>query len=241
MKKYLKECDLYEPIKAFFIENGYDVYGEVKNIDMVASKDDEVIAIELKPTFNLKLILQAVDRQKMIDSVYVAIFKPKTINKRFKEVVHLIKRLELGLITVNVLKSGTRVVIEHHPLEFNRHKNHRKKKAIIKEISNRTGVLDNVGGTTKLKQVTAYRENSLAIAVALNTFDFASPKMIKAITHIDKTGQILYQNHYGWFERIGQGQYKLSVNGSKGIEEFQTISDYFIKQYEQERKQNETK
>lgn len=240
MSNELKESDLYEPIKAFFIENGYSVNGEVKNIDMVVSKENEFIAIELKPTFNLKLILQAIDRQKMIDSVYVAIFKPKSINKRYKEIVHLIKRLELGLITVSILKSGTRVVVEQHPLEFNRKKNHKKKKAIIKEVNNRTGIMDNIGGTTKVKQVTSYREDSLAVATALKEFEEASPKDIKEITRIGKTGQILYKNYYGWFERIGQGSYKLSVKGHQGIESFKTISNYFKHKYEEERKTDET-
>lgn len=239
--KELKEADLYEPIKSFFIENGYTVNGEVKSIDMVISKDDQVIAIELKPTFNLKLILQAVDRQKMLESVYVAIFKPKVINRRYKEIVHLIKRLELGLITVNVLKSGTRVVIEHHPLKLNRKTNNRKKKAIIKEINNRTGVVDNIGGTTKVKQITAYREASIAVAVAMSRYDYVSPKDIKSITHLDKTGTILYQNHYGWFDRVGQGKYELTPKGHAALISYEKISNYFIDQYEKERETNENK
>lgn len=230
----LKESDLYEPIKAFFIENGYRVNGEVKSIDMVVNKDDELIAVELKTTFNLKLILQAVDRQKMIESVYVAIFKPKTINRRYKEVVHLIKRLELGLITVNMLKSGTRVVIEHHPLGVNRKTNHKKRKLIIKEIKNRSGVVDNVGGTTGIKQVTVYRESSIAIAVAMSNYEHASPKTIKTITKLNNTGQILYQNHYGWFDRIGQGKYSLTSKGFKAIQVYGTISNYFIQKYKDE-------
>ena len=235
----LKECDLYKPIKAFFIENGYDVAGEVKDIDMVATKEDDVIAIELKPTFNLKLILQAVDRQKMFDTVYVAIFKPQKVNKRYKEIIHLLKRLELGLITVSVLKSGNRVNVEHHPLEYNRKVNHRRKNAVIREIDNRSGIIDNVGGTTKVKRVTAYRECSLAIAVALDILGDASPKKIKNLTEIDKTGRVLYQNHYGWFDRIGQGLYGLTSKGRLAIDEYKEISDYFIKTY-QERTSNET-
>lgn len=236
----LKESDLYEPIKAFFIENGYKVAGEVKDIDMVASKDDDVIAIELKPTFNLKLVLQAVDRQKMFASVYVAIFKPKKINRRYKEIVHLLKRLEVGLISVNQLRSGVRVTIEHHPLEYNRQVNHRRKKAVIREIKNRSGIVDNLGGTTKIKRVTAYREQSIAIAVALNMLGDSSPKSVKTLTEIDKTGSILYQNHYGWFDRIAQGVYCITSKGRAAIEEYKEISDYFINQYE-ERKNHETK
>lgn len=223
----LKECDLYEPIKAFFIEHGYLVRGEVKNIDMVISKDDDVMAIELKPSFNLKLILQAVDRQKMFDSVYVAIFKPKSINKRYKEIVHLTKRLEIGLITVNILKSGTRVTIEHHPLEYNRKKNHRRKRAVISEITRRTGLVDNQGGTTRMKRMTAYREECLAVATALEILGPSSPKAVKEIVQISKSGQIMYQNHYGWFDRIGQGLYRITNKGQEALITYQEVSNHF--------------
>lgn len=224
----LKECDLYEPIKAFFIENGYIVSGEVKHIDMVVTKDDESIAIELKPSFNLKLILQAVDRQKVFDSVYVAIFKPKTVNKRYREIVHLTKRLEIGLITVSVLKTKSRVQIEHHPLEYNRKKNHRRKRAIISEIQRRTGIIDNQGGTTRVKRMTAYREECLAVATALHILGDASPKDVRSLVDIKKSGQILYSNHYGWFDRIGQGLYKMTNKGEDALIEYKEVSDYFM-------------
>lgn len=222
-----KECELYEPIKAYFQEHGYTVNGEVKNIDLVASKGDDVIAVELKPTFNLKLILQAVDRQKMFDSVYVAIFKPKSLNKRYKEMIHLLKRLELGLIVVNELRSGTRIEIEHHPLPFNRQKNHRKKRMIINEVNKRTGLVDNTGGTTKEKRITAYREDAIAICVALTLLGDSSPKHVKTLTGVDKSGGILYSNFYGWYERIGQGVYRLSNKGFDALKTYYKIADHF--------------
>ncbi|WP_240841203.1 DUF2161 family putative PD-(D/E)XK-type phosphodiesterase [Acidaminobacter sp. JC074] len=238
--KDLKESDLYHPIKKYFESCGYKVHGEVKDIDMVIKKDDESIAIELKPTFNLKLILQAVDRQKTFDSVYVAIFKPKQINKRYKEVVHLIKRLELGLITVSVLKSGMRVTIENHPLAYNRKKNHKKKRAIISEIDRRTGIVENIGGTTGIKRMTAYREETIAVAVALSKYQEASPKQVKLFTDNKKTGQILYSNHYGWFDRIGQGKYRLTAKGFEALETYKEVADYFRNSYS-ERTVNEVK
>lgn len=223
----LKEADLYMPIKAFFIENDYTVKGEVKDVDMVVSKDDSHIAIELKTSFNLKLVLQAVERQKYFDSVYVAIFKPKGKNRRYREIIHLLKRLEVGLITVESLKQGMKVHIEHHPIAFNRSKNKRKEKAIIKEIITRTGVEDNIGGSTKVKRMTAYREASLLTAVVLADFECASPKEIKKISNLDKTGQILYQNHYKWFDRIGQGKYQLNTLGYTALNTYTETVEYF--------------
>lgn len=128
----MKEAELYLPIKAFFIENGYDVAGEVKNVDMVVYKDDEQIAIELKTAFNLKLLFQAVERQKYFESVYIAIPKPK-YNKRYKEMIHILKRLEIGLITVNFLKSRTDVCIEHHPILLERKRITEKPKQLLQK------------------------------------------------------------------------------------------------------------
>jgi len=235
----MKESELYLPIKAFFIENGYKVNGEVGDIDMVVTKDDP-IAIELKPTFNLKLILQAVDRQKMFDSVYVAIFRPAKLNKRYKEMIHLLKRLELGLISVDILKSGTRVVIEHHPIALERKKNHKKKRAIINEIANRTGIIDNIGGTTKMKRVTAYREQAIGVLYVLSQYENASPKEIKDILDHDKVGSILYSNFYQWFERVDKGSYRVSSKGIEALELYEPIVTYYKNKLSLERDHNET-
>lgn len=233
----IKESDLYLPIKAFFIENEYNVSAEVKDVDMVITKEDERIAIELKKTFNLKLVFQAVERQRYFDSVYVAIIKPK-YNKRYKEMIHLLKRLEIGLITVDFLKSGTRVHVEHHPILLNRKTDNRKKRAIIKEIKGRSGIMENIAGTTRQKRVTAYREAALYTAFALSRFNEASPKMLKDITGIDKTNQILYSNFYGWFSRVGQGRYTMTKKGFEALETYSEIVAYFK---ETERtKENET-
>ena len=58
------ETTLYLPIKRFLEEAGYSVKGEVGGCDILALSDDEpplVVICELKLTFNLELVLQAVD------------------------------------------------------------------------------------------------------------------------------------------------------------------------------------
>lgn len=227
MTDKIKESDLYPPIKTYFTENGYQVQGEVNGVDMVISKDDQHVGIELKTSFNLKLLLQAVDRQKYFDSVYVAIEKPRLKNRRYQEIIHVLKRLEIGLITVTFLKKGPQVYIEHHPLTYHPRPNKRKKDNILKEVKGRTGIVDNVGGSHKTKRVTVYREASLFIALVLSKEHESSPKLIKEYTNNPKTGQILYQNHYGWFQRIGQGLYSLSDKGYEALSEYREIVDYF--------------
>lgn len=222
----MKEADLYYPIKDFFIKAGYEVYGEVKDVDMIIEKEGALFGIELKCAFNLKLILQAVDRQKYLDSVYVAIERPK-YNKRYKEMVHLLKRLEIGLITVEFLKTKTNVVIEHHPILLQRKRNSRKNQVIKREVSNRTNLIDNIGGTRGVKRMTAYRENALLIAYVMDKYDLNVPKDIKAYTKLSKTGQILYQNYYKWFERQGKGFYALSLEGRNALKAHHELLDHF--------------
>ena len=69
------ETTLYQPIKNFLETRGYSVKGEIGGCDIVALSDDEpplVVVCELKLSFNLELILQAVDRASAGDEVWVA-------------------------------------------------------------------------------------------------------------------------------------------------------------------------
>jgi len=50
----LYEVDLYKPVKDYFTSEGYDVYGEVNDCDVVAVKEDELIIVELKLRLNLE-------------------------------------------------------------------------------------------------------------------------------------------------------------------------------------------
>ena len=64
------ETALYLPVKRFLEKLGFTVKGEVGGCDLVALSDDDppvVVIGELKLTFNLELILQAVDRAGAAD------------------------------------------------------------------------------------------------------------------------------------------------------------------------------
>ena len=99
----IKESDLYQPIKDYLDSLGYDTKGEVKDCDITAIKDGELIVVELKKGFTIELLYQAIERQKIADSVYVAIPLPKRgyKNPHYKDMVTLCKRLEeAGAATV---------------------------------------------------------------------------------------------------------------------------------------------
>src|SRR6478609_10633082 len=69
------ETALYLPVKRFLENLGFTVKGEVGGCDLVAlSGDDPPIVVigELKLSFNLELVLQAVDRAGACDEVWLA-------------------------------------------------------------------------------------------------------------------------------------------------------------------------
>ena len=48
-----KETDLYEPMRAFLEEEGYQVQAEVKHCDIAAEKNGRLVVVELKRAFGL--------------------------------------------------------------------------------------------------------------------------------------------------------------------------------------------
>ena len=74
-----REQDLYEPVKRFLEDLGYEVKGEVRGCDVVAVRrggaDGEAeppIVVELKLAFTLGFVLQGIDRLAVTDLVYLA-------------------------------------------------------------------------------------------------------------------------------------------------------------------------
>ena len=104
----LRESDLYGPVRDYLQSLGYEVKGEVKDCDVTATRDGELIVVELKRGFTLELIYQAMDRQKVADGVYVAVPLPKRgyMDPRVPEMRSLCRRLELGLIFVGFTSRG---------------------------------------------------------------------------------------------------------------------------------------
>lgn len=221
------ETELYEPIKSYFELKGYTVRGEVNNCDLTAVLGDELIIVEMKKSFNLKLLFQALDRQKLTSNVFVAIPRPNKHDAEFKQKINLLKRLELGLITVasdSPVKS-VQVVLEAGGAKI---KSHAKRQRLLNEIGGRS-TDDNIGGSRRKKLVTAFRERSIHIACILEAGGELSPKQIRAFGASGDAGNILIQNHYGWFDRVRTGIYALSFEGVKALsdQQFSALTDYY--------------
>ena len=219
----MAETDLFEPVSLYLESHGYNVDAEVQNCDVVATKDDDLIIIELKTSISIKLLIQATRRQTISSNVYVAIPEPKT-RQRFNDIKNLLKRLELGLLVISEGILGLRVIKALDPLPFTKQKNKKKQYTLIKEIDGRSKNY-NIGGSVRSKLVTAYRENAVYIAICLQDLGPSSPKLIRTLGGGEKTQAILSKNYYGWFCKIKRGLYKTTSEGNAALKLYPELSE----------------
>jgi len=222
MAQKLQENDLYLPIKRFLTNLDYEVKGEIKNCDIVAKKDDELIIIELKLTLNITLLLQAIDRYSLADIVYIAIPKQATLfKKQNKQIKKLLARLGLGLIVVDIQPTQQYVEIINDPKDYTPRKNLRKQKALLKEFTERQGDTQKGGSTRKKSGLTAYRQRSIRIAAYLSQQTTVKGVEVKNAISEPQATSMLNKNYYGWFDKIERGIYQLSEKGRNELPEWQ--------------------
>lgn len=223
-----KELDLYDPIYEYLTRQGYVVRGEVKDCDIAAIKGDELIIIELKKNFSVDLLAQATDRQRITSGVYVALPRPKTSlrSSKWKGIRRLLRRLELGLIFVNMDLPKPEVEIIFHPELYKMRKANKAREGIIREVEGRYRD-SNKGGSNRKKIMTAYRENAIFIACCLEKMGTLTAVELKELGTGPKTYSILYDNHYGWFDRVSRGHYCLNEEGRSALEDYPEIADHY--------------
>ncbi len=226
------EADLYPPVRDFLSRNGYTVRSEVHGCDITATRGDELVIIELKRNFTTSLLIQATQRQRMTDTVYIAIPRPAygLNTRKGRQMTHLIRRLELGLIVVDPLSEEMEIVF--HPLPFDRKRDHRARGNLLREIEGRSDEY-NVGGRPGSRLVTAYRETAIMIACLLKERSSLSPKQLRELGTGKKTQSILQNNHYGWFERVDRGLYSLTKSGWAALESYPKLVRHFEKRISQ--------
>jgi hypothetical protein len=215
----LMETTLYAPVKRFLEQFGYTVKGEIGGCDIVGLSDGEpclVVICELKLTFNLELILQAVDRASAADEVWIAARvsargRGREADKRYR---NLCRRLGIGMLGVSDRGEVSILVSSVSPMPRTDPK---RRTRLVKEHRKRQGD-PALGGSTKIPIMTAYRQQALACAAALAAGPLR-PRDLKTVA--PNAGQILLKNHYGWFEKIDKGVYGLSESGIKAVEMWQ--------------------
>ncbi|NLJ67314.1 MAG: hypothetical protein GX340_08405 [Clostridiales bacterium] len=227
-KANFTEAGLYQPIYEYLTRQGYTVRGEVKDCDIVAIKEEELVIIELKRNLSVELLGQAADRQRITSGVYIALPKPKASlrSSKWKGIRKLLRRLELGLILVDMNLDKPKAEVILHPVPYKSRRAKKARAGIIKEIEGRSGNF-NQGGSNRKKIMTAYRENAIFIACCLERDGILSAKDLKELGTGPKTYSILYNNFYGWFHRVARGKYSLSDVGKSALAEYSEIADYY--------------
>jgi hypothetical protein len=214
----MPESDLYGPIKLFLEAQGYAVKGEIGDCDVMAVRGDEgPVVVELKERLSLALILQAVDRLAVSDTVYVAFRigqgQSASWRTRRKEVTGLLRRLGLGLLTVS---ARGHVVPALDPAPYRPRTRADRRERLIKEFAERVGDPED-GGSSSRPRLTAYRQDSLRCARQLADDGVLKVSILSERAGVSRAGQILRDNHYGWFERVKTGHYALSPKGERDL------------------------
>ncbi len=210
----MREADLYAPVKAHLEAQGYEVKAEIGDCDLLARRGGEPpVVVELKLTFSLALVMQGVARQAMFDHVYLAVpvSSERGWKLRYRDIVRLCRRLGLGLLAV---KPGDPGAVEAHldPGPYAPRRNAAKVGRLIREFDRREGD-PNTGGTTGVRRMTAYRQEALRCAAHLADHGPSKAAEVAAATGIAHAARMLRADHYGWFERVERGIYRLGPRG----------------------------
>ncbi len=218
----MKETDLYPPVKALLETQGYEVKAEVGSADLMGLRGDEPpVIIELKTTFSLTLVHQAIERLKVTDLVYVAIpeWQGRRGWKAFSANKILCRRLGLGLITVSPGLETAHIHLD--PTPYQPRKNKKRQNRMLKEFQHRVGD-SNEGGASKTKLVTSYRQDALRCLAHLHCHGPTKASEVASSTDVKRARPIMSDDHYGWFERVERGVYTITPKGIAAIKEYKS-------------------
>ena len=209
------ETSLYLPVKAFLEKAGYSVKGEIGGCYLVGLSDEDppvLVVCELKLSFNLELILQAVDRASVADEVWIAgrvsaKGKGRESDKRYRD---LCRRLGIGMLGISDAGEVSVIVGSVTPMPRT---NPKRRSRLMREHQRRKGD-PAVGGSTRTPLMTAYRQQALGCASALAS----GPLMVREVrAQVPEAAKILQGNVYGWFERVERGIYGLTPVGQEAL------------------------
>ena len=211
----MRETSLYPAVKGFLEAAGFRVKGEVHGCDAVAVQDGaplRLTIVEMKLGFTLDLLLQATDRIRAADEVWLAVPATRRGRDRDPRVHRLCRLIGVGLIAVDPTRDAVEVLAE--PRAYRPRMDQRRRARLIGEHARRRGD-PSPGGSTRQPVMTAYRQQALACAALLQ----AGPGRVRDLrTIVPEAGRILLRNVYGWFERSERGVYRLTAPGQTALQ-----------------------
>ncbi len=230
----MKEYEMFPMIKSYFESLGYKVNAEVKDCDVTAVKDDELIIIEMKTSLNITVLYQALERKRVTPFVYIAVPKPKkNYRKSLQKMKNLLSKLQMGLLIIDVI-NGACVSFLDPEVDMSQRQNHVKKAKIVKEISKRE-IDENLGGVSKTKILTAHKELGIALCVVIEKEGVVTSKVLRDKYGFDKDVNIyLHRNFHRWYKKVGKATYELSSEGKRLLEnpEYKNAVNYFKNKYQ---------
>ncbi len=182
--------------------------------DVVALRDGEppmLVIAELKLGLNFELVLQAVERMRSADEVWLAVPATRKGRDRDRRAHHLCRLLGIGLLAVTLSTGQVTTLVEAGP--YTPRRNGVRRRLILREFARRRG--DPMeGGHARGARMTAYRQQALALAHQLRAAP-QRPRDLKAV--VPEAGTMLLRNVYGWFERTAKGVYALTPAGHDAL------------------------
>jgi hypothetical protein len=97
--------------------------------------------------------------------------------------------------------------------------NKRAADGIVREFKERRADY-NVGGSTRLKLMTSYREKALHLAQLLQHHGTLSPVLLRKLTGNARVASLLQKNYYLWFQRVERGVYRLTPLGEEALKTY---------------------
>jgi hypothetical protein len=200
-------------VKRYLEKRGFTVKGEVCGCDLVALRGNEpplVVIGELKLSFSLELLLQAVDRTAACDEVWLAVSpagRKRLCDPRVRKLCRFLGFGLLGISSAGVVE----IVVEPKP--WKPRQDRRRRARLIDEHRKRIGD-PAPGGSTRQPILTAYRQQALACAASLAE----GPRRTSDLRLVvPNAPSILLRNVYGWFNRVERGLYELTTEGAVAV------------------------
>ena len=121
--------------------------------------------------------------------------------------------LGLGVMVIDPSATTGSVDVLCDPGDYKPRRVKQRAERLLGEFMHRGGYPNPGGSSSRRGIMTVYRQKALAIAEYLKEHGETKAAVIARSLAEPKTRVILYDDVYGWFDRLGKGVYRLSPRG----------------------------